>query len=55
MLVNLTNKEIEQKGGILLRTETEFDDHYGSWITFNVYLSNGKEVSSSTDWDFQNP
>lgn len=55
MLVNLTNKEIEQKGGILLRTETEFDDHYGDRITFNVYLSNGKEVSSSTDWDFQNP
>lgn len=29
MLVDLTNKEIEQKGGILLKTETEFDDHYG--------------------------
>lgn len=55
MLIDLKNKEIEEKGGIFLRTETEFDDHYGGWITFNVYLLNGNEVSSSTDWDFQNP
>lgn len=55
MLIDLKNKEIEEKGGIFLRTETEFDDHYGGWITFNVYLLNGKEVSSSTDRDFQNP
>ena len=55
MLIDLTNKEIEKNGGIFLRTVTEFDDHYGGWLTFNIYLLNGKEVSSSTDWDFQNP
>ena len=50
-----TNSEIENLGGTLIETQTEFDNHYGGWITYNIYLLDGQKIYSLTDWDFQNP
>lgn len=53
--LNKSNKEIKEMGGIFLRLCTDFDNHYSGWITNEVYLLNGEEVFSLTEWDFQNP
>jgi hypothetical protein len=50
-----SNKEIKEMGGKFLRLCTDFDNHYGGWITNEVYLLNGEEVFSLTEWEFQNP
>ena len=52
LLVELTNKEIEQQGGVYLGTNSYFDNHYDGYIEYKVYLLNGKQVASNIDWKF---
>ncbi len=55
IMINMTNTEIKAAGGVYIGTETYFDNHYGGWMTHEVFLLNGEEVISNSDWDFQNP
>jgi hypothetical protein len=51
-LVELTNKEIVEQGGVYLGTDTDFNNHYDGYIEQEVYLLNGKQVASNIDWKF---
>lgn len=52
-ILDLTNSEIKAQGGVFLRTETEFSNHYSGYIETKVFLLNGEEVISNGDWVFQ--
>ncbi|CAL7893612.1 RSAM-modified peptide [Fusobacterium necrophorum subsp. funduliforme] len=53
-LVKLSNKEIEQQGGVFMRySNWEFSNHYGGFIRHKVYLLNGEEVFSFKNWEFK--
>lgn len=51
-ILDLTNSEIKAQGGVFLRTETEFSNHYGGYIETEVFLLKGEEVTSNVDWIF---
>lgn len=53
-ILNLTNKQIKEQGGLYLRIETEFSNHYGGYIETTVFLLKGEEVISNIDWKFCN-
>lgn len=52
-MVDMKEAEIVAAGGVFVRQETNYNDHYDGWITDHVYLLNGEEVYSNVDWVFE--
>ena len=51
-MVKMTEAEIVAAGGVFVREDTYFNDHYDGWVTDYIYLLDGEEVYSHIDWVF---
>ena len=51
-ILDLTNEEIIEKGGVFLKELEEFNSHYDGYIRNKVFELNGEEVISSLTWEF---
>lgn len=52
-MIDMKEEDIIKAGGVFLRQETNYSDQYGGWITDHIYILNGEEVYSNTDWIFE--
>lgn len=50
IVVDMKNSDIEKAGGVFLRQEEEYEPSLSCWVIIDIYLLNGKEVTSSMDW-----